>query len=407
MTRHGWIAALMLAACDAPEAQLLYDLSAGPAWECPSIDCNEIPMTCASWLSIRVLDPNTPQTPYYSQCTPVQINGQNTLCSIASTGLERRALPLRDLEVQVAVFPDHMITIDPETLEPVCPSNISYDANGFPVASAMGPSLGGRSFYHPGDDAVHVVLGCTNLEALDNEMCVGMETVLVKATVDDFETRVSVGQIEANRLSLAVGEPRASGTEFELTPSDQQPLERKTVLPPSWAADIDGLFQQYACLAVLDDAPQSTTTLTCQTASVLDETIDFTSLPGVRLTKPALDQILAALSLVQFPPEGLTIGIVLDVNGNPRQGIKVETVSSDPMITPTIRYLSSDRTTAGGTLTSGGQRGGVFVSTDAPFGTVFSAKVEPPFQQVEALGGRIAGKVTIVVLQFSDPIIGG
>lgn len=400
---------LVLAACEAPDASLEIALSAGPAQECPSTNCGDIPMTCTSWISIRILDPAVPETPLQYTCEQLADRDRDDLCAIGTVELERRELPLKELEIQVAIFPADMITIDPDTLQPVCPTDVSYDAaNGFPIARPGGnvPALGGRSFYHPGDDTMFVTLGCTDLEKIHNDACIGMTSVDISATVDDFDTHVSVGQFEANRLSVSVGEPRAAGTEYELNPSDLEPLSRETALPPSWRGDT-GLFTQYACLSVLDDTPQSTTTLTCQTASVLDEILDFTSRPGVRLTKQTLDEILAALSLAQFPAEGLTIGIVLDVNGNPRQGIKVETMSSEPMITPTIRYLSSDRTTVDGTVTSSGQRGAVFVSTDAPFGTVFSAKVEPPFQQVEALGGRVAGKVTIVVLQFSDPIIGG
>lgn len=407
MMRGALLVWLLVAACDAPQALLRVTLSEGPAQECPSLDCNEIPMTCDSYISIRIIDPEVPETPFHSQCTDVRLNGPRTLCSIGAVELEPKELPLRDLEVQVAVYPASMITFDADG-NAVCPTDVRYDAsNGFPIPATINrPALGGRDYYHPGDETTVVTLGCTNLEAIHNETCVGTNNVHVSATVDDFDTRVSVGELEADRLSLSVGEPRTSGAEYVLNPSDVDPLDRAMRLPPAWATDLSHRFGQYACLAVLDDTPQSTTALTCKAASMLDEDVEFTSPPGTRLTKTALDQILAAVSLAAFPAEGITIGIVLDVNGNPRQGVTV-VPSSMGEVTPTIRYLSSDRTTAGGTATSSGLGGGVWVSTDAPFGTIFSASVDTPPQTVQTLGGRIAGKVTIVVLRFRDPIVGG
>ncbi|MDX2087817.1 MAG: hypothetical protein SFX73_08205 [Kofleriaceae bacterium] len=393
---------VLLAACDVPSPSLRLSFSSGPSQECPSIDCKDLPLTCDAWVSIRILDPAVPDTPYLSECKPVRvIEAQDDLCALGGVEIEPRTLPLRDLEYQVAVIPASMVTRD-ENNAPVCPTNIQYDAvNGFPVAVSgqTTPALGGRGYYRPGDDVVSITLGCTNLDLVNNDSCIGEATVQVSATVDDFDTRISVGAAEAGRLDLSVGEPRASGTEFVLEPGDVAELVRKS--PTSWGVDAE-LFDPFVCLAVFDDVPQSTTALTCQPASITDEQIDFT---GVRLTKASLDQILDAIALSDFPSEGLTIGIVLDVNGNPRSGIRV-TAKETAGVVPTIRYLSNDRTSVTGTSTSGGQRGAVFVSTDAPFGTEFSATTTSPSQTVTALGGRIEGKVTIVVLRFPDPILG-
>lgn len=395
----------LLSACDVPQPVLELELSSGQSQECPSTDCRDLPMPCEAWISVRIIDPAVPETPYLSHCEKLAQNSKSDLCSLGGVELEPRELPLRDLEVQVAVYPASEISFDAEG-DPICPTGLTFGAaDGFPVPSSATPALGGRGYYHPRDETISVTLGCTDLELIDNNTCVGMLTTHVVATVDDFDTRVSVSTLEADRLALSVGAPRPSGTEYVLTPSDVGPLARvPNVLPPAWSGE-SGLFGAHACLAVLDDAPQSTTTLTCRTASLLDKTIDFTSIPGVRLTKTALDQILAALA-TPFPPDGLTIGVVLDVNGNPRGGITVQTPNPPNGIAPTIRYLSSDRTTVGGVMTSSGQHGGVFVSTDAAFGQVFSVTAGAPPQTVQALGGRIAGKVTIVVLQFRDPIVG-
>ena len=112
---------------------------------------------------------------------------------------------------------------------------------------------------------------------------------------------------------------------------------------------------------------------------------------GVRLSKAALDQMLAALSLTSFPVHGLTIGIVLDPSGNS---------VANQVVTPsagTVQYFAADRANVGGAKTTSS---GVWVSTDAPFGTTFSTFGGTPPTTVQRIGGLIDGKVTIVVLQF-------
>jgi hypothetical protein len=62
--------------------------------------------------------------------------------------------------------------------------------------------------------------------------------------------------------------------------------------------------------------------------------------------------------------------------------------------TATIEYLSADLTrfVAGGTSTSG-----IFLSTDAPYGTAFSINGNPP--PPPEIGGLVNGKVTIVEVE--------
>jgi hypothetical protein len=399
------VSVLLLAACEAPQAKLRFRLATGESSQaCPSLECRDIPVSCASFLSIRVIDPAKPQTPFSSQCEPIPLFGVvDDLCSIASIPMEERELPLRDLEVQVAVFPASMVTRNEDGTYQ-CPTYVQYDAgNGFPVPPNV-PALGGRAFYRPGDETTVVTLGCSNLELVHNDSCIGTANVHVTATVDDFDTRVSVSAAEGDRLLLHVGAPQANGAEWALDTG----LTQLTRGMDSWSGNVDQLFTTYACLSVLDRAPESTSTVTCKTASVTDDELDFTVTPGVRLKKSSLDQILAALSLSRFPIGGLTIGIVLDQDGFPRGGHVIEPIVESGVPTPTIKYLSGDRMSASGTATSTGNGGGVFVSLDAPFGTRFRTSASilglPP-KQVEALGGRIAGTITIVVLQFQEPIV--
>ncbi|CAN5703920.1 hypothetical protein BH11MYX3_BH11MYX3_20010 [soil metagenome] len=370
---------------------------------CPSADCMAVSMTCRTYMGIRIIDPAEPLTPYLTQCDEVPPNNKKDLCSIGGINLKEQSLPLRDLEVQVALFPESMITRD-ENGDPVCPADTKYDASsGFPVASDVTPAVGGRTFYHPGDDKITVPLGCTNLELIQG--CGGVGTVPVTAQVNDFDSGVTF----TGEISVSVGQPIISDPFYVLGSSQLHVLE--PVPGQRWMGSIDQAFPSFACLAVLDDAPQSTTSVVCRRSMASDLSLSWPRPPidqdpdddyhvgsGVRLSKAALDQMLAALSLSSFPTHGLTIGIVLDKNGN---AVANQVVASTD---GTIDYLSGDRTAVGGTKTS---ISGVFASLDAPFGTVFTATGGTPARAHSRVGGNIDGKITIVVLQFTTGGIGG
>lgn len=392
---------LALAACETPTPSLRFGPGDGPSQSCQTLDCADVPLACETWVSIRIIDPADPMAPFLSQCEPIPQTGTRDLCSLARVDLKELPLPVTDLEVQMALYPASMITKDPTTGEDVCPSNTEYDAvNGFPIEGEMAPALGGRAYYRPGDEIVTVTLGCTNLELVNDPTCVGLATVRVSATVEDFDRAASVTEFEANRLSISVGEPKSEDTVFVLNPGDVTALRRTFSSPPSWGTDVQ-LFTTAACLTVLDDTPQSTTAVTCKEANVVDDMVEFTGAPpGVRLTKASLDRILQALSLTQVPMQGMTIGLVLDRNGVPLPNQVITAVGSN------ILYLSSDRGSVVGSSTSGGPLGGVFVSLDAPFGTTFSTSGGTPIQTPEAFGGRIENKVTIVLLKFVAPVVG-
>lgn len=384
-----------LAACNTPSPSLRIRITEGPTQPCNTRNCAQVPLACETWVGIRIIDPADPMVPFLSQCQMIR-NGTDDLCAIARVELEPIPLPVDDLEVQVALFPASMITKDPITGDDVCPSNVEYDAvNGFPIEGDAAPALGGRGYYRPGDEVVTVTLGCTNLELVNDPVCEGRATVRVTATVNDFD---GGSVIDPNRIGVSIGAPKSKvAGGYELNPGDVTALERTSVFPPAWGISLDAMFASYACLAVLDDVPQSTTALTCRVAAVTDDELTF---QGVRLSKPTLDQILASLSLSQFPAVGMTIGIVVDDVGKP---VPNQLISVPPGTT--VRYLSSDRSSSAGSSTSGGALGGVFVSLDAPFSTMFSTTNGTPTAPKPQVGGRIDGKVTVVVLKFSETFV--
>lgn len=410
-------AALGLAACNNPPLSLRFKLTDGESQQCigdsgsVTTSCQDVTMLCDAYLSIRVLPPNDPEAPYISVCRPLT-GAQRKLCAIAGIDLPEPAMPVAEqtLEIQMAVFPASDIRMDPDTNEPVCP-RVQFGANGLPMpvlpicddpdpfACPRVPAVGGRSYYHPGDDKTVVDLGCTNLEQLtDATVCNGESIVSVTATVNDFDNPVSsVDKAVADRLSVSVGEPKPLADTYVLNPADSFELERNAASTPSWSGLLTEVaFTSVACVEVLEDGAETTTALTCDPLGVGKNDFDI---EGYFVKKATLTQILAAIGKSSFPDSGgLVIGIAVDEDSNPLAGQPVTCSPPGGSSSPcTIQYLNTART---GTVSGSTSMSGVFVSTDAAFGTVFSLPLSP--QQATAVGGIVEGKVTIVVLRYQD-----
>jgi hypothetical protein len=379
---------LGLAACNTPTPRLSLVFAGPPSQACPATDCAEIPMPCRTVMSIRIADPST-NSPYLEQCVEVPVNHDQDMCAISTVDLAPTAIPVRDLEVQVALYPLSVIQPDPNNPTLMCPTKIAYNvATGFPVEQAPTPALGGHTFYHPGDETVVVTLGCTDLAAI-SASCAVPDRVKVDATIVDFDTRFTVmggSPSLADRLRVSIGEPQVRNSAFVLDTADTRLLQRSRTGPiPAWSGEVDLGFHKYACLEVLEDAGQSTATLRCHAASAAPAV----TLAGAWMAKDRLDELLRALQLPKFPDEGLTVGIVVDGTGAPVTGAIVSPKQG------TVAYLSEDRLgfVAGSATTSAG----IFVSRDAPFGTELTAGA-PGRIPVSAIGGLVTGKITLVIL---------
>ena len=400
---------IVLVACgNPPPLQIDYALTSGSSQVCyanaltgaVAKTCSDVSMLCQADLSVRVFAPSAPSTPYISLCRPV-VDSRMNLCSIASIDLPppTERIPEETLEVDVAVYRDSDLTHDGSN-NPICPTNVQYapdglPADGQPTNGQPVPAIGGRAFYHAGDAQTVVSLGCTNLDRLQNAACIGSATVDVTATVDDFSNDLSVSPVLAQSLSVWMGEPQASGSGYALDSANEKALGQTALQPvPAWGGSAQIDLVASACLEVLEDVAETTPTLACKLVTRGQQQVD---LVGVRLAKPTLDSILAALAQSSFPPAGLVVGIVLDALGNPAAGATVTTTGSGA---PTISYLSSD----GKSVTSGGNAAtssnGVFLSLDAPYGTLFSVPAPVQTAPTPQLGGVVQNKVTVVVLQY-------
>lgn len=379
---------ILAATCsDDTALDLRLRLAEGPEQACPATTCSAIPLPCDSVLSVRILDPAEPLGPYVQTCQDVAAT--DTLCAIDRAILPATTIPNRRLEVQVALWAKHLVRRQDGA--PICPDHLQFAPSGKPILVGSVPALAGRSYYSPGDGQTTVELGCADMTQLAAASCASSTNTSVSAVVTDFSTGVSLAASAADAVSVAVGEPRAQNNpitqavEWLLNAQQLTTLDRSEQGPsPTWTKQLTARFKNYACTNVLEDGAQATATVTC--ISARPDTTQV-ALRGVRLARATLTQVTSALRLLFFPDEGLVIGIVRDAAGNPASGIVVHTTAG------TVRYLNATGDSTGTLATS---PLGIFVSRDAPFGTIFSAAGAT----APVVGGVLVGKVAIVVLEL-------
>lgn len=381
-------------ACSTPTPQIVLGLAGPPTQACPE-DCASITLPCDAVMSIRIVepgaDPKDTKARYLDQCVPVLADPHHTICALNSVSLDPTLIPVRDLAVQVAVFPGSAARVDPTTGKLVCPDVAYSQGNGFPIEQQFAPALGRQVFYHPGDATVDVKLGCTDVPATQaGQTCHNPEAGAATATVLDFNSLVPVPVGpggDADKLFVWSGEPRVFEGSYVLDPPDVVRMHLDDNGTSHWTADRAQSFKHYACVEVLEDIPQTATTLHCSSAAK-----SSTDLTGYWLRRDTLQPLLQMASAVlgdaALPDKGLTIGLVVDGSALGVAGVSVQT-SSPAHIT----YLS--KTGIGGDATFAT---GIFVSEDAPFGTTFFAQGARP-----EIGGLVAGKATIVVLTMGAP----
>lgn len=391
-----WLAGA--AACTTPVPAIRLELNTTSEQSCPSSDCRSVPVPCPTVMSIKIFDPNHPDQPFLTQCTPVAANSTADLCALNSVNLDATPIPVKHVEVQVAVFAAASLARNPDNSF-ICP-DVPFAATGFPVEQtslgpgAISPAVGGVGWYDPGDSQVDVNLGCTNLAAM--QTCVSKNLINVAAKVVDFATGTLVlqGTPEAPHLTLGIGEPHSENSQTTLDGNDLRPIgviPGQDGTPEVWGGPVDVPIDQFACTNVLESVAQATATVTCQPKAASTESIDVR---GVWIGRKELTAILSALGSMAFPDAGLTIGMVINDDGQPVHDQPVAVAKG------TLQYLS-EATDGSGAFTASPKPSStstIFVSTDATFPTEFMVDQGPGQPSLIQIGGRIAGHVTVVLL---------
>ena len=411
---------IVVAACgDPPPFALKFGITDGDVQACTTasgaraVTCSDIPMQCDSLVSVRIFAPGDRTAPFISECTLLQggTGATNTLCQLASVDLTppATATKLQTLEIDITVYD----AMDPRLKKDAagnlrCPADVAFSGDGFlapPEPCSPDdpncdppPAIGGRGFYHPGDTETFVTLGCSDLSALD--ACVADSKLDVTGSVSDFDTAVSVSSATADGLIVSVGEPSVDANTIGiLNATNTHALAREPAsVPPAWSAQLTGFVPlSSACIEVLEDGVQTTAAVAC-TNNIGGSSLD---LPGIRLAKGTLDEVLAALPMPGtgvFPEQGLVIGKALTFLQAAAADVTI--TASDP--DAHILYLSDDGTTFLGppAMKATGIQG-IWISRDAKYGTIFHA--DGPTAAPDAFGGLIAGKANIVITQLKPP----
>ncbi len=397
------LALVALAACgpDASSFAIKLTLTQGDAYRCPSPSCAGIMVTCDSVVSVRIVDAADPSIVYVSRCLPLP-PGPN-LCGLSSldlTGDGNQPLPLvpnHMVRIEVLVWPKVALT------DGACPTDVEFDARNLPVAvthaaATSAPAIGGQAYFLPGaSDRAEVELGCLDAGALNELACRSAGTTRVRAVVDDFDTRVFLPPPLANGIEVAVGVPvPRSNPDTQLTEWQLEagPMPRVVVAPvPAWQTDARLVFDEVACVQVLDSGTEQTRDVTCRQIPLGAKEFDVRAF---RLEKSSLRKVVSALRLPGTPEEGLVIGQVLNSQGNPVMGATVLPSKG------AIRYLNDTRD--GLTEDSVTSLSGMFVSQDVPFDATWTATdAQGLAPSVPPVGGLVVGTVTIVVIQLQPP----
>jgi hypothetical protein len=399
----GFLALGFLAACDAETLQIAFQISGGPVQACPSTaapaapTCADVPLGCDAVLNIRIVRPSSPEETYLPLCAAIP-RDRRDLCSIEQIHLPARQLPEETLEVQAMIWPRTAVKEDPVTGELDCreiygrPVSIGFGVHGFPEEMAPAPAIGGRAYYHPGDDQTVVTLGCSDLPAVNRPVCAGRVDLV--AGVNELGNWLAPVSLQAP-IAVRVGEPRYAAIRDEhewapLATLEPQPAEQR------WGTATEGLaVEDSLCVEVIGTSGANVSTVRC---TRVDTNARMFELAGTWLATSRLQQILAGLMFTEVPPQGLTIGVVLDATGQPAAGYRVESSPLHP-----VKYLGVNyQVVAGGVTTPSG----LFVSEDTPYGADFRAYQgllgTTERTRAPATGGRVNGKVTIAVLQLGS-----
>jgi hypothetical protein len=392
-------AAAVLAACGSDTLHIALQISSGPVQACPyaagaqAPTCSDVPMRCDSVLHIRIVRPSRPLESYLPLCQEIP-RAEQDLCSLELINLPVRQLPKETLEVQVMIWPRAAVKTD-ELGAPDCheiygqPVSVQFGVHGFPEESVPAPALGGRAFYHPGDALTVVTLGCSDLREVNQPACVGPVEIL--ASVDELDF---LGAPLAQPASVLVsfGEPRYMANRDE---HEWRHLGGLAAAGDGrWSGGIDELdLEDSICVDVQGNLGASTPTVRCVRPAVGARRL---MLAGTWLPSQRLQQFVSGLGYADVPPEGLTIGIVLDPRGRPAEGYRVETRPAENV---EVKYLDASGAVVGGATAT--VEGGLFVSENAPYGTDFRAYQGTAERTLQpGVGGRVRGKVTLVVLQL-------
>ncbi|MBK9072653.1 MAG: hypothetical protein IPL79_16885 [Myxococcales bacterium] len=371
-----------------PTFQLTVSLATTPPYSCGNATCADVEIGCDAVAAIRIVDARSGQ-PYVSVCEPLPFG---ELCGLGSLALPQVNVPIASLQVSVVIWPASALPDDGR-----CPTDLVFDAFGFPLAAVPVPALGGQTYFTPGDDAVvDVTLGCLDVAALSASSCDDPERVRLQASVYESSTLVPVGAAIAERIEVSFGEPVLQLDElfqpvYRLPSSRLTQLVRQAAAGSSVWVGVASRPVANGCIHVLDDLAETVASVTC---GAYDDTPLLA--PHAYLVDEARrDRLLAVLGLSSFPDEGLLYGLVIGDDGEPLAGAQaLPSLGQVHYLEPGQLELRPASTSAAGD----------FVSTDVPYSATWSLQRAQDVAPIPlaVVGGLISQKLTVVVLRAPE-----
>jgi hypothetical protein len=380
---------------------IYYDFARGSEQTCigedgdPVENCTGIPMTCDSVALLRILDPDTGKI-WVDQCGTIPRAAQDDLCPITRAFAEFDPIPTTRTLVQLAVYNRADLMTDDDG-NPVCPADLKFTATKFiaPTNSPM-PALAGMEFTDGFDNEVTVMLGCNDTALIDTLECRNESALDFTASVLDLDLQIPVGTMTAANLSVRVGSPIQSAGVWTLDLASTFELSLVPGQARWFANDVNIDLHEYLCLQLIQTEERGAAPVTCRTLpDLLPTAFDVV---GYHVNALTVDDVLGALGLPDVPNAGMVIGIVVDQQGNPVDGVTVTDSGGS-----TIKYLSSDRTNDDAPMTTDA---GIFMSTNAELQVAGEANhwsgTRPDTIQVnDPIGGKITDRLSIVVIQMT------
>jgi hypothetical protein len=363
---------------------------------CPSDQCGDFGMSCDVRVSVRIREADGGAV-IASTCAPLP--PAESLCGLSNLPAGSGVffgLPARTLRIEVATWSKDVLDDDPE-LEGRCPDRDIFDLNGIPLTSfSPQPAFAGAAYFDAGSNAAEAIipLACTDPVQLDTAECAPPLTLLA-TTVGDTERLREADDADAERLLVRAARPRLRLIEDEMVTiidnSASWILEREEGEAAAFSSLVSEPIDGDICSLVLEQIPEATTAAVCAPQEGGAEAL---SLESALVRKPILDEILAAVGIVDFPEQGLVIGRVFHGStGEPIAGVTLVPIGVPG---PAVKYLDADRT---GTSDSGTSENGYFIATAVPFGTTW-AVVEGsgliPTRPLSA--GLIRGHLTVLMV---------
>lgn len=402
--------ALAAAACSDPESFRIHlTWSAGPSYACPETtgeeparSCAAVPMTCDARVWVRVVTTDGRQL--FSACSDLpaaELVENRTLCELRKVVLPADVeLPNQMVRIQMLVWSVDELDAAGLGAPGTCPSTIGFDAQGNPQLVAPVPAVGGEVYFEVGkSDTAELRLACPDWDQLDTQACRNRSSqVDVNLRLLEPYRVISATEADDEVATVHFGTPSLNEDNDWVLRELGDTLERNEL---TWSRIEDAPFAGDRCTRVLGNGANVTATATC--IQVPEVPPNPLRVEGFLLTSSARAKLISLYQLVApgapalFPETGLVVGVVVDGSKRPVAGAVVVPTETAMVVYPNAA-LDGFTTDATGPS-------GYFLSTDARFGTVWTAVAAGRVTTQPGYAGRLGSHLSTTTIEVQPEVV--